>query len=99
MAKLFKCEACVVSISSINVKLVLSLSLSPFQKREACFVFDSPVNVKFVLFSSFFQECCRSSSSHFPMIVHHLNRYKETPHSFGTNAHVKTFTRALHKPP
>lgn len=79
---------CNGSFSSPNVKLVLfpfpqlmqNLCYFCFyllSKHEAYFIFLSSINVKFVLFSSFFQECLCYSFSHFPMMVHHLNRYKE----------------------
>jgi hypothetical protein len=80
--------SCDGSFSSSNVKLVLFpfpqlmqslcyLCLYLLSKHEACFIFVSSFNVKFVLFSSFFQECLCCSSSHFPMMVHHLNHCKE----------------------
>ncbi len=97
--------SCDGSFSSANVKLVLFpffqftqslcyLCLYLLSKHEACFVFISLINVKFVLFSPFFQECLCLSSSHFPMMVHHLNRCKEH-HILLTGMHKSKLSQEL----
>jgi len=97
--------SCDGSFSSPNVKLVLFpfpqltqslcyLCLYLLSKHEACFVFVSSINVKFMLFSSFFQEFLCCSSSHFPMMVHHLNCCKER-HILLAGMHMSKLSQEL----